>query len=89
MTASRTWPPKCFRSFQCAGSCESWKYAQQVAVPTLLVAAEHGEVIPRTSTETLYKRFRNGVASMRVVAGTGHNTISDSSEYLPLLKGTP
>jgi pimeloyl-ACP methyl ester carboxylesterase len=68
---------------------ESWRYAQQVAAPTLVVAAEHDEVIPRTSTEALYKRFRTGVASFKVVAGTSHNTISESPEYMPLLKGVP
>ena len=68
---------------------ESSKYAAQVTTPTLIVAAEHDEVIPRASTETLYKHFRAGVASFKVVAGTGHNTISESPEYLPLLSGAP
>ena len=66
---------------------ESWKYAGQVAAPTLLVAAEHDEVIPRASTELLLTRFRAGVAALKIVAGTGHNTISESPEYIPLLKG--
>ena len=66
---------------------ESWKYAGQVAAPTLLVAAEHDEVIPRASTELLLTRFRAGIAALKVVAGTGHNTISESPEYIPLLKG--
>ena len=66
---------------------ESWRYAQHIAVPTLVVAAEHDEVIPRASTEALYKRFRAGVAFFKVVSGTGHNSISDSPDYLPLLKG--
>jgi len=68
---------------------ESWRYAQQVAAPTLVVAAEHDEVIPLASTEALYKHFRAGVASFKVVAGTSHNTISQSPEYMPLLKGVP
>ena len=67
---------------------ESWRYAPLISVPTLIVAAEHDDVIPRTSTETLYKRFRAGVASFKVVTGTGHNSISESPEYLPLLRGT-
>lgn len=66
---------------------ESWKYAQKVVAPTLLIAAEHDEVIPRASSAQLYSRFRSGVASFKVVPGTGHNTISDSPEYLPLLRG--
>jgi pimeloyl-ACP methyl ester carboxylesterase len=65
---------------------ESWRYAEQVTAPTLIVAAEHDEVIPRTSTEALYKRFRTGVASFEVVAGTNHNTVSESPDYVPLLQ---
>ncbi len=67
---------------------ESWKYAEHVTAPTLVIAAEHDEIIPRWSTEGLYAHFREGVASMTVVANTGHNTISDSSEYIPLLGST-
>lgn len=66
---------------------ESWKYATQVTAPTLVVAAEHDEFIPRSSTELLTTRFRGGVAALKVVAGTRHNTISESPEYIPLLKG--
>jgi hypothetical protein len=65
---------------------ESWQYAPQVAAPTLLIAAEHDEVIPRASTEALYTRFRSGIAAFKVIAGTGHNTISQSPDYLRLLK---
>jgi pimeloyl-ACP methyl ester carboxylesterase len=68
---------------------ESWRYAAKVVAPTLVIAAEHDEVVPRTSTESLYTRFGTGVASLRVVGGTSHNTISESPEYLPLLKGLP
>jgi pimeloyl-ACP methyl ester carboxylesterase len=68
---------------------ESWRYAEQVASPTLVIAAEYDEVIPRPSTEALYARFRNGVASLKVVVGATHNTISESSEYIPLLRGPP
>ena len=66
---------------------ESWKYAPRVAAPTLIIAAENDEVIPRASTELLRSRFRAGIATFKVVAGAGHNTISDRPEYLSLLKG--
>lgn len=66
---------------------ESWKYAQQVTAPTLLVMAEPDEVIPRASTEALYRHFRTGVATLKVVAGTGHNTISGNPRYWALLRG--
>jgi pimeloyl-ACP methyl ester carboxylesterase len=66
---------------------ESFRYAKEVSTPTLIIAAEHDEIIPRASTEALYTRFRDGVASFTIVAGTGHNNISERQEYLALLKG--
>jgi uncharacterized protein len=65
---------------------ESWKYAKFVNAPTLFIAAEHDEVIPKASTESLLAQFRAGVASIKVVPDTSHNTISDSFEYSALLK---
>lgn len=66
---------------------ESWRYAAKVTAPTLVIAAEHDEVIPRESTERLMTHFAPGVASFRVLPGTGHNTIGNSPAYLPLLRG--
>src|SRR5581483_11001175 len=64
---------------------ESGKYAPFVSAPTLILAAEHDEIIPPASTELLRSQFRSGVASVVILPGTGHNTISNSPEYLPLL----
>jgi pimeloyl-ACP methyl ester carboxylesterase len=64
---------------------ESWRYAPQVTAPTLIVAAENDETIPRASTEALFHHFQPGVARMKTIRGVGHNSISGSSEYLPLL----
>lgn len=64
---------------------ESDRYAPRIAVPTLIVAAEHDEVIPRASTDRLHRRFATGVATLRVVPRTGHNTISDSPAYAQAL----
>lgn len=66
---------------------ESWRYAPAVTAPTLLLAADHDEVVPRASTELLLSRFKPGVASVKVLAGTDHNSISDHPDYLPLLGG--
>jgi uncharacterized protein len=66
---------------------ESWRYAPRIAVPTLLIAAEHDEVIPRASTERLSTRFARGVASLVVIPDTGHNTISASPRYLEAIQG--
>ncbi|MVV52258.1 hypothetical protein EJA72_29090 [Pseudomonas sp. PB120] len=64
---------------------ESWKYAAHISVPTLLIAAQNDEVIPRASTERLFTHFAKGVASLRVISGVGHNSISENPEYLKLL----
>jgi pimeloyl-ACP methyl ester carboxylesterase len=65
---------------------ESWKYAPKIAVPTLVIAAEHDRVIPRESTEALLTHFRSGVAQLEFLPGTSHNTIAESPEYVGLLK---
>jgi pimeloyl-ACP methyl ester carboxylesterase len=65
---------------------ESSKHAPQISVPTLLIAAEHDEVIPGASTAQLHARFRKGLARLAVLPGTTHNTISLHPAYLPLLR---
>jgi pimeloyl-ACP methyl ester carboxylesterase len=55
---------------------ESWKYVPQISAPTLVIAAEYDEVIPRASTEALFARFLPGAATSKIIAGAGHNTIS-------------
>jgi pimeloyl-ACP methyl ester carboxylesterase len=65
---------------------ESWRYAPQITVPTLLIAAENDEVIPRASTDDLYSRFKPGVAALQVIPGVGHNTISNSPLYFTSLR---
>lgn len=67
---------------------ESWRYAPQVSAPTTLVAAENDAVIPRASTQLLLSRFKPGVAQQLVIAGTGHNTISNDAAYARALAGT-
>jgi pimeloyl-ACP methyl ester carboxylesterase len=68
---------------------ESSKYAPRITAPTLVIAAEHDEIIPRASTDALLARFRHGLAVFKVVTGTTHNTISESPEYVSLLRGAP
>lgn len=61
---------------------ESGKYAAHIRVPTLLLAASNDEVIPRASTQRLLENFPQGVAVLRVVPDSGHNSISDRAQYL-------
>lgn len=65
---------------------ESWKYAPRITIPTLVIAAEHDYTVPGWSTELLLTHFQSGVATLSVIPGTGHNTISESPEYIALLK---
>ncbi|MHC8367310.1 alpha/beta hydrolase [Pseudomonas sp. ZT5P21] len=65
---------------------ESWKYAAHISIPTLLLAAGQDDIIPRSSTEELYGHFAKGVATLKVLPDVGHNSISDSPEYLKLIE---
>ena len=64
---------------------ETWRDAPNVTAPTTLIVAEHDEVIPRASSERLLTRFKPGVARRVVVAGAGHNSISDDPAFTTLL----
>jgi pimeloyl-ACP methyl ester carboxylesterase len=65
---------------------ESWKYAPRIAIPTLVIAAEHDYTVPGWSTELLLTHFQSGIATLRTLPGTGHNNLSESAEYIALLK---
>ncbi len=64
---------------------ESWRYAPNVTAPTRIILAGDDEVIPRASTDRLLLHFNRGIVSYVVIPGVGHNSISDSPDYLPLL----
>ena len=65
---------------------ESWRYAPTIRTPTLLIVAEFDEVIPRANTERLNAAFANGVASLVIIPGAGHNTISSTVQYLDTMR---
>jgi hypothetical protein len=67
---------------------ESSRHAAKVTAPTLVIAAEHDEVIPRASTERLLARFAPGIAALKVIANADHNSVSDQPEYGPILGGS-
>jgi len=66
---------------------ESWKYAPRIMSPTLLIAAEHDEVIPRERTINLFSHFPKGIADLKILQGVGHNDIENNPEYIQLLRG--
>jgi pimeloyl-ACP methyl ester carboxylesterase len=65
---------------------ESLRYAPQVRAPTLILAAGNDEVIPATSTERLRAQFAASPVHYVVISGAGHNSISDSPNYMPLIQ---
>jgi pimeloyl-ACP methyl ester carboxylesterase len=69
-----------------ADKFDSAHNAPAIRVPTLILQAEHDEVIPRASTERLNAAFASGVAKLVVIPGTGHNTISDTTQYLDTMR---
>jgi hypothetical protein len=67
---------------------ESWRYATLVTSPTQLIAAQNDEVIPTSSTAALYQHFPQSLATLNTIPGVGHNSISESPQYIPLLRGS-
>lgn len=65
---------------------DSRSRAPRVAAPTLILAAERDEVVPRGSTDNLHAAFRPGVAKLVVVPGAGHNTVSLTAEHVGALE---
>jgi pimeloyl-ACP methyl ester carboxylesterase len=65
---------------------ESWRYAPRIKAPTVILAAGRDEIIPASSTQLLLSRFPPGVATMKVIDGADHNSISDSAAYPSLLR---
>ncbi len=64
---------------------ESWRYAPRVTCPTLLFAASHDELVPMIDTERLRDAFAPGVATLRVMQGTDHNTVASVPEFYEAL----
>ena len=60
--------------------------APAVRIPTLILQAEHDEVIPGRHTEALAAAFAKGVASRVVIRGVGHNDISGKPDYLEAIR---
>lgn len=64
---------------------EAWRYAPQAKAPTLLLAAQHDDIVPAASTGRLLARFAPGLATIQVVPDAGHNTIAATPAYLAAL----
>ena len=60
---------------------DSRRAAPAVRVPTLILQAEHDEVIPAASTARLRAAFAPGIGSLVLMRGVGHNDISAAPNY--------
>lgn len=65
---------------------ESWRYADRITAPTLILVAERDEIIPWDSTQSLFRAFAPGVAELRVIARAGHNDIAGFPEFVTALR---
>jgi pimeloyl-ACP methyl ester carboxylesterase len=64
---------------------ESRRYAPLVTAPTRIIVAEDDEIVPRSSSDHLSKRFREGIVSFTVLPQVSHNTVQTSAQYWILL----
>ena len=64
---------------------ESIQWASQVSCPTKILAADRDEIIPMRNTLALFEAFKPGIATMDVIQGTNHNSISDSPVFMKAL----
>jgi uncharacterized protein len=65
---------------------ESWRYAARINIPVLVLAAENDSVIPREQTLLLQSHFKPNIVSFKILPNTSHNTMSESSQYLPSIQ---
>ena len=60
---------------------DSCRYAPGVRCPTLVIAASHDEIVPLADTRQLVAAFPPDVATLRVLDGTDHNSVSGEAEF--------
>lgn len=59
---------------------------QAIESKTLVILAEHDEVIPVKSSARLIDAFPEQQVSVKIIAGAGHNSLSNGDEYYALLQ---
>jgi pimeloyl-ACP methyl ester carboxylesterase len=60
---------------------ESINRAADIAVPVLMVAAEHDPVVPNIHTYKLLKRLINTEVKFQMIKNVAHNNVDESAEY--------
>lgn len=65
---------------------DSRRYASKVSCPTLVIAASHDEIVPLADTQRLVAAFPTKTATLQIVDGTDHNSVSGEPEFWEALK---
>jgi pimeloyl-ACP methyl ester carboxylesterase len=65
---------------------DSYRYAPRIAVRTLVLAAEHDEIIPPPLTDALCRAFSPERLSRVTIEGADHNDVSQSPNYWRALR---
>ena len=65
---------------------ESNKYAAHVKAPTVIMAADHDQVIPLENTKALFSLFPPGRASLNILPNTNHDNIVEAPNYFDLMR---
>jgi uncharacterized protein len=64
----------------------SHEFATRITAPVLMLAGDQDIVIPARHAQRLHDAWA-GPKKIHVLAGVGHNNMSDSAQYYPLLNG--
>ncbi|WP_204369147.1 alpha/beta hydrolase [Methylocucumis oryzae] len=65
---------------------QSWRYAKNIAIPTLIIVAEQDEIVKPSDSERLFHEFNPGIAKLKRLPGEDHNSISTNPDYWLALK---
>ncbi len=65
---------------------ESAKYAPQISAPTVILAAQHDQIIPLANTKALFGTFAKGLAELKILPDSDHHTIVMRPDYFELMK---
>lgn len=65
---------------------ESYRWAERIEVPTMVLIAERDEVIPRKRCDSLVSVLNDDITEVSVIKGANHNTIGMFPEYNVLLR---
>lgn len=60
---------------------ESISYAAGIDIPTLIVIAEHDEVVPRKNSDALVAALDQSITEVTLIPDTSHNTIESHLHY--------